>query len=92
MNALGEENNNKSLTLGELYLLIEEMMEKDESVANLPVMLVENIMRRGAIEPTVRHMDKDDITIEKDLHLSCNTVYSLFDKGVVIGFLTSIQE
>lgn len=90
MNVFDEQE--KLLTVGDLYLLIEKLIDGKPEVANLPVLLVENIQRRGKMEQTVRHLEVDDINIEKDLPLACNNLYSLFDKGVVIGFLSKIEE
>ena len=80
------------LTLRELVVKLSNIMEEDPSTENLPAMIVENIVKKGAIQPTIRHLKDDDIKVEPNMHLTGDFVYSQFDKGVVFGFVTIIEN
>jgi hypothetical protein len=82
---------NETLTLRQLIEQLANIMEADPSNENLPVMLVENIFRKGAIQPTIRHLTSDDVKVEPNMHLTGDFVYSQFDKGVVLGFVTIVE-
>lgn len=80
-----------NLTLQDLAIKITELIEADSSNKDLPVMLVENVFKKEAIQPTIRHMTDDDIKIEPNMQLTGDFVYSEFDKGLVFGFITIIE-
>jgi len=79
------------LTLRQLVVKLSNIMEEDPSTENLPIMLVENIVKKGSIQPTIRHLTQNDVKIEPNMHLTGDFVYSQFDKGVIIGFVTIIE-
>jgi len=89
MDIFNEEQPQERLTLLQLYNIIENIIEKDKRMADLPVFLSEVIIRKGKIEYAIQHMKKDDIKYE-DLTLNDNVV-SLFEKGIVIGYIPTTE-
>lgn len=81
---------NENLTLKDLAVIITKLLENKKN-ETLPVMLVENVVSKGEIKPTIRHMNTDDIKLEKNLQLTGNFVYSQCDEGIVIGFITIVE-
>lgn len=83
---------NKNLTIGDLYVFLENMLEKNPDISTMPVLLVENIFKRGAIVPTIRHLEESDINLEKDLQLVSDFVLTQFDRGLILGYVTKTEE
>jgi len=90
MNIFSESQNKQGMTVMELYNYLEEIMNVNRSSADLPVFLTETVVKRGQIINTIQHLKRDDIKIE-DLNLN-NNVVSLFDKGLVIGYIPTTDE
>lgn len=91
-NLFSTESKPEYLTVADLYLLIESMLEKNPALAEMPALLTENIVKKGKLIPTIRHLEYDDISIESDLHLSTGVIFSQFDKGLVIGYITKTED
>lgn len=91
-NNLFAEKDNEFLTIGDLYLKLEQMIEKNPNIAEMPAMIVENIIKKGQIVPTVRHLENDDITLETNMHLNNGILFSQFEKGLVLGYVIKTEE
>lgn len=92
---IGEEtidNKNTNLSLRDLYYKLGEILQIRPDLESYPVMLCENMFSRGVIQPTIRHMTEEDINIEENMQLCCNHVFSQFDKGIILGFVSIIED
>ena len=92
MTQFGEIENGKTLTFGELFLLMERMMEKNPKLVDFPVVIVENIMQKGMLIPSIRHFEENDITIENNLQLATNNIISVFEKAIIFGYVPITDE